>query len=485
MLQYIINSSAIWLIGLIVFDLFLRNEAQHGYNRLYLLAILFAGAFIPLWSWDYDSVLYTTDTLMPVVQTTATVQQTITDVADNNVIKTSTNWPVLIYCIGVMFMLLYSIKETVALINMYRKGKKSKHGTWTIIETGKSISPFSAFRYVYISNKESYDPKELDMILMHEEQHGHLLHMIDLLLTRIGCIIFWFNPLVYIIEKRLLMVHEYQADKAVRSDTTAYGQFLIEQSVLGAAPILAHSFIRSPLKKRILMLTRTTTILAKSKQLVILPVLLISGLCFAQNTITDSKIKKDGNKYTFRGNIVEYNRVSPATDTVMVQDPSTGEMRMVIGRKAPSPVKINGEPIYNNYSIRTPGKFGGDVSTQSSFSGQGLKMYLLTNMQKEIKRLRNGKYQLGVQDVVIDKKGKIVFYRLEELASVLDKPVNNSRVRPLDKETLDKFAKKISTLIDKMPTNTPADIEGTPVYSTKNGFWTRFTVKDKKLVSLE
>lgn len=65
MLQYIINSSAIWLTGLIAFDIFLRKEAHHGFNRFYLLLILTAGMLIPLWSWDSDSIVYTTAVSQP------------------------------------------------------------------------------------------------------------------------------------------------------------------------------------------------------------------------------------------------------------------------------------------------------------------------------------------------------------------------------------------------------------------------------------
>src|SRR5690606_14038589 len=113
--------------------------------------------------------------------------------------------------------------DVLSIIRLYRIGTKSKDGTWTIIETGKHQSPFSAFRYVFISSKANYTYEELEMILAHEEQHGHLLHFIDVLIYRIASIVFWFNPMIYLLEKRLLIVHEYQADAAVNSMPSEYG----------------------------------------------------------------------------------------------------------------------------------------------------------------------------------------------------------------------------------------------------------------------
>jgi hypothetical protein len=44
MLQYLLNATAIWLISLVLFDLFLRRESYHGYNRFYLLFTTLVGS---------------------------------------------------------------------------------------------------------------------------------------------------------------------------------------------------------------------------------------------------------------------------------------------------------------------------------------------------------------------------------------------------------------------------------------------------------
>lgn len=483
MLQYIINSTCIWLLGLLIFDLLLRNEAQHNYNRLYLLSILFAGALIPFWSWDVDSVIYATNVSAPIAEQTATVKESIVNASQSTVIEWQ-QWLIIIYSCGVAFFFLLFAKDILNIIRLYRLGEKSKDGTWTIIETGKNQSPFSAFRYVFISSKANYSNSELQMILAHEEQHGHLLHFVDVLLTRIAAIIFWFNPLIYMLEQRLLMVHEYQADVAVKDNSATYGQFLIEQSILGSAPVLAHSFIRSPLKKRILMLTKKTTAIARGKQIFIIPVLLLSMLCFTQNAFSWGTHQRDGNKVTYRGNTIEYSEEG-APDTMQVQNAETKEYTIVITRRSAIPVKLNGEKIYTAEELQY--EQNGRYKKKSALNDQALKEYLLHNMAKEIKKLDDGKYRLSVSDVVINEEGLVVYFEFDGLYKILktDGVRNNIAEMPEKQQKL--FAQKVATLINSAPKHEPAIYEGTKVNSLMGSNYALlqpFTVKDGKLVAL-
>ncbi|RYZ29740.1 MAG: M56 family peptidase, partial [Sphingobacteriales bacterium] len=48
MLQHLIYTSIIWLACLVVYEVLLRRESFHQANRLYLLASLVGGLFLPL-----------------------------------------------------------------------------------------------------------------------------------------------------------------------------------------------------------------------------------------------------------------------------------------------------------------------------------------------------------------------------------------------------------------------------------------------------
>ena len=66
MLQYLLNATAIWLISLVRFDIFLRRESYHGYNRFYLLLTFLLGALLPLWQWQDDGAIYNAALQRPV-----------------------------------------------------------------------------------------------------------------------------------------------------------------------------------------------------------------------------------------------------------------------------------------------------------------------------------------------------------------------------------------------------------------------------------
>lgn len=484
MLQYIINSTAIWMIGWAAFELFFRKEPYHGYNRFYLLTTLAAGIFIPLWSWDYDSVIYTAEFSRPIIERTYAIQENITQSQSTTQVTSLEQWPGIIYITGVLLTTLLLLKDILLIRQYSRKGKHSKDGTWTIIETGQSMSPFSAFRYIFISSKENYTLKELEMTLLHEEQHGHLLHFLDVLFLRICTIIFWFNPFVYLLKSRLLVVHEYQADAVIQEDTSIYSRFLVEQSMLNAAPQLAHSFTRSPLKRRIKMLTRKAGRMAKGKQILIAPVLIIGILLFTKHAFSIYTPVQDGDKYSFRGNIIEYSKTG-RTDTVQVEEAGTGKKALVLTVREPYPILFNGEKVYQENELTNHHIPSGYSTFVSQVKNQVIMEYLLTNLDKEISKLPDGEYELNIYHLVVDKQGKIAFFRLGDVKRMIKEKDGIKRGHPIDKRINERFINKIAILLNNAPKHRPAWYEGYPVHSlVETGYYNPFIVKDGKLESL-
>lgn len=397
MVQYILNLSAIWLLSLIVFDIFLRRDTYHTYNRLYLIFTLIMGICLPLWTLQNSSVVYSNDISQPMVQNAATIKQTVVESAT---VQSIFNWQyyiLVLYGIGVAIGLLFLIKDMILITRLYASGDKTKDGVWTIVETGKEHTPFSAFRYVFISNKNNYSADELRMVLSHEEQHGHALHFIDLLLIQLAKVILWFHPLIYIYYNRLITVHEYQADAAVDRTPTDYGKFLVEQAILQSAPALTHSFNRSPIKKRILMLTRKTSAIAKSKTLIVAPLVLICCVFFTQMAFSIDK-KKKGDIVICNGN--KFKLWAPPADTVIVLNVATGKEAMKISGIDSFPKTMNEKPILKEASLE-PIYTGPDGS---------IELYIFNNVKKYIDKLPNDRnWKLYVNNTVIDEKGTIVF----------------------------------------------------------------------------
>jgi len=403
MLQYLINATMIWLLSLLAFDLLLRRESYHSYNRAYLLLTFAMGILLPLCQWDTGGNLYRTVSATTTYAGVVTAKQNI---ADATALPATQNSPVqwlwVVYISGVIVFTLLLLKEVWTLIRYYRTGTKSKDGVWHIIETGGKHSPFSAFRYIFISSKGDYEPQELQMILLHEELHGHALHFVDTLLLQLAKIIFWFHPLVYIYNKRLLMVHEYQADTASNQNPEVYGRFLIQQAMLHPAPSISHSFNRSPIKNRILMLTRKSGLAAGFKRLAILPLGIACIFLFTENALSKEN-RKEGNKLHYNGNVFELWSPYPGPDTVMVENPATGEMELRISQVDSFPVKMNGKEIFRVGELSRSEKEQFDKTT-----GLEVKNYFLGKMLPVMRKMTDGNYAIYTY-IILDEKGKIVY----------------------------------------------------------------------------
>lgn len=481
MAQYLLNVTAIWLLSLLIFDLLLRKESYHSYNRLYLVATLLCGIFLPLIHWRDQTVIYGQNNA---VQNAVEIKARI---ADNvNISNVHTNWQhylLYLYIAGVVISLLFFIAELVKLLMLYRRGKMSIEGAWTIIETGGNHAPFSIFNYTFVSSKAQYTAEQWNIILTHEQLHSMAFHFVDLLLIQIVRILFWFHPLVYVYQRRLLMLHEYQADRVSAVQPRLYGQFLIEQAMLDRAPAVSHSFSFSPVKSRIGMLSKKSSAIAKSKLLLAVPLTLVCLLLFTENSFS-AKFSRDGNIVKYRDNVIELSP-PPAPDTVVIMDPSTGQKRTLVTRMDSHPTKLNGKKIYRSDDLNVMNTMGGPMTNVPSLSGDGIKEYLLSNLSSELSKLEDGYYMLNVNNVVINENGAVVYYEYGGLKGTSN--VYPPQPHPeIDSATSDAIGKRIGELLDNAPKHDPAHYKGNSVPFLVTGvvFLNPFQIKNHKLVSI-
>ena len=291
MLQYLLNTTAIWLVSLVMFDVFLQRESYHNYNRFYLLFTFLLGVFLPLLKWQDNREIYTSALGKPLQQVITLKQNIVTSTTPTTTSVSWQQWLTIIYLAGVFIALCLLAIEIIKLSTAYT-AKRSQQDGWTIIETGKEHAPFSFLNTLFVCSIDQYNDEEWNMIVVHEKRHTSLFHVADLVLMQLARVIFWFHPLVYLYDKRLLLVHEYQADNASTQQPQLYGRFLVEQAILQSAPALSHSFNRSPIKNRILMLTRRSSAAARTKMLVFIPLLMVCILCFSKNIFSQGNAKK-------------------------------------------------------------------------------------------------------------------------------------------------------------------------------------------------
>ena len=353
---------------------------------------------MPLVQWESNSA----DSVSPIqvpMQKVIAAKQTI--VAAGTPETDTLNWQqwlLIVYCVGAVVALCVLLADVYKLYRYYTDGEKSAQDGWTVVFTGKGHAPFSLLNLLFVGTNSQYSPDEWQMVLLHEAQHARLWHLLDLTLMQLARIVCWFHPLVYIYNRRLLMVHEYQADNASATQPKVYGAFLVEQALLQASPSVSHSFNQSPIKTRLQMLKKSSTTLSRMKLLLFIPLVLICGICFSKDNLSDGFHKK-GNIITYHGNTFELEESGRDT-SISIRYAATGKERKIKLPAIPQLVKtVNGKPLEH-------------VDEQPFFTGpdNDLRSYLCNHLKKELAPLPDGGYSFNIMDILIDENGKIIYF---------------------------------------------------------------------------
>jgi N-acetylmuramoyl-L-alanine amidase len=97
-------------------------------------------------------------------------------------------------------------------------------------------------------------------------------------------IIGWFNPITWLIKNELYLIHEFIADqKSIENkDASVLAKLLLASAYPAQQHILSNTFFYSPIKRRIKMLTQSTsTKYSYLRRLAILPIMATTVLLFA------------------------------------------------------------------------------------------------------------------------------------------------------------------------------------------------------------
>jgi hypothetical protein len=130
-----------------------------------------------------------------------------------------------------------------------------------------------------VEYKEGRIPKEL---FSHEISHITQNHSLDIIFIELLKVFFWFNPLIYLFKKTIMLNHEYLADEAVtnsKNNSKSYINILLNIAFRNNNSYLASSFNYSFTKKRLLMITKNNfSKTAIFKKIAVIPLFLALGL---------------------------------------------------------------------------------------------------------------------------------------------------------------------------------------------------------------
>lgn len=147
--------------------------------------------------------------------------------------------------------------NTIKIRRLRREARLTRIEDWTLAESEKIQTPFSFLRTVYMGF--NYSPSERRMILSHEASHVRHRHSYERLALSVLRSILWFNPFLWIAEKDLREVQEWEADRDVLkegNDLTLYRTAIFKQ-LFGYNPEISSGLNHSLTKKRFIMMTKT------------------------------------------------------------------------------------------------------------------------------------------------------------------------------------------------------------------------------------
>lgn len=253
---YIAKSAGLVVMFYCVYHFLLRKETFFNTNRWFLLAGLGTSALLPF-------LVYSKTILVnpaPVSNfNLSQIKVPLSHNIPNETFEINWNYVLLaVYGLGFLILLIKFALDFYSLQSVLKGKKIQQQADFKFIDTNENIAPFSYFEYI-VYNSSMYTSSELENIIEHEKVHSDQNHTADILVARIFCLLFWFNPVIWLYKKAIAQNLEFIADKEAAkklSDKRAYQYTLLKITTHESCIAITNHFYQSLIKKRIVMLNK-------------------------------------------------------------------------------------------------------------------------------------------------------------------------------------------------------------------------------------
>jgi|GEM_PF-788204 len=303
MIEYLLKSSICLILFYLFFVVFMRRDTHFLLNRYYLIGSLLLSLILPLSNIDHISFV----TSLPEVYNNESSEFTDYKIIDEAVagyqeklsgsISKSEfflNDLGLVRILYGIISILFGIKFLFAVVSLYNLYNKSRTicSEHYIVVISKSIkAPFSFFKWIFVNRYRS-DCKADNAVLQHEIAHSKQLHSIDIVLSEIYSIVFWFNPIIHLLKREIKVNHEYLADdRTLRAgiNMREYQHYLLKGPYQKTDILFASSNDFSHIGKRFKMMKRQRSHgFSQLKVILSLPIIMMLLVGFANADVEDS-----------------------------------------------------------------------------------------------------------------------------------------------------------------------------------------------------
>ncbi|MBD8488965.1 M56 family metallopeptidase [Echinicola sp. CAU 1574] len=316
-LIYLFEVSICLLLAYPVYYLAFSKLTFFNVNRLCILFLIIASLITPLLSFDFHESAPTNTSFLLQTNLSSTVSDRITL---NGKLETTSNylfWFSMIYLSGAIwafFKLGYQLKMIFDRIKA--SSLEKKNGITLAVHPKHQYASF--FRYIFfpeplnktIENQQAY---------LHESVHVQKRHSWDVLFLAICKAVLWFHPMIYLFDKSIKEVHEFEADKMVslKYSTSQYARHLVELASQKSSLAIMHNFNYSPIKNRIIMMNKTkSNQWQKARFLLLIPVLAVMSMLFSFDSNMDQTKKLTG---TWTGTSLEFQQSAGPDIKAMIE----------------------------------------------------------------------------------------------------------------------------------------------------------------------
>jgi hypothetical protein len=292
---FIAKSSGLLVLFYCAYFFLLRKETFFNSNRWFLLAGLITSVVLPFLV--YTKIIWVDPTPIQVPVDNYPYNYIPPIMEQEPSFEINWNYVVLaIYAIGFIALLIKFAIDFYSL-NSVLKGKKvQQQADFKFIDISENIAPFSYFDYI-VYNSSMYSAAELENIIEHEKVHSDQNHTLDVLISRVFCVLFWFNPIIWLYKKAILQNLEFIADSEAAkkiSDKKAYQYTLLKITTHESCVAITNHFYQSLIKKRIVMLNKNQSKKWNYwKYYAIIPALVAFVLLFQIQVIAQEKERKE------------------------------------------------------------------------------------------------------------------------------------------------------------------------------------------------
>jgi TonB family protein len=273
---YIIKVAVYLIAFYLVYSLMLSRDTSLNRNRTFILLSLVSALIFPFLTFQTVKPLNIQffGKLLSEVFITASASPKEPEIIK---IWSSVTSPLqIVYSIYIIGVIVFVFRLLIDLLNLMFLIARHKNEASRIIRFhGFNTAGFSAMGHIFINSRLS--PEEAGEITKHEQNHLKLHHFIDIIFIETIKSFQWFNPVVYMFDRSLRAIHEYQADRGCLSSgipVVNYQSLLLCQVFETNNFNLTNSFSNpSLIKKRMIMMTKKrTSALASMKLLFVVPV---------------------------------------------------------------------------------------------------------------------------------------------------------------------------------------------------------------------